>query len=503
MLKRDILKQLDLGNSVAELDQGLSNYFLITDTFDRLIRPNMDLITGEKGTGKTAIYQYLQQCKSSRPELNKVQVIAGINPSGEPIFRRFGDEQKLTEGQYVTIWKLYLLSLISNWVIRNHPKPASKNFQELESLISRLGLLSVDSSAGGVFTRLLGWMRNNASPKSVGVEFSFNEHGFPVIQPKIELGQAEPRSNESSDEIIVSHREAYRLLDSVLAERDITVWVVMDRLDESFVGRPDIEIPALRALVRAFMDVIEFPHICIKLFVRTYLLKKITQDGFVNLTHVNARKVDIEWDDDDLFDLLAQRIRNNHDVLRTIGMGRSNNYQLVRMLFPEVMDSARRQRTWKWILSQIREGNGVKAPRNLIDLCILAQQEQLHKERRSSSEYDAGYPLIDLVSLKKAANKLSGLRLTDTLMAEYTNDIKVLIKSFTNGKSEHSDESIAAMLGIDVGMARLNAQALVDIGFFERVGETYKIPFLYRAGLNITQGKAFNGNSVNSAHNHR
>jgi len=34
----------------------------------------------------------------------------------------------------------------------------------------------------------------------------------------------------------------------------------------------------------------------------------------------------------------------------------------------------------------------------------------------------------------------------------------------------------------------------MDIGFFEPVGETYKIPFLYRAGLNVTQGKAFNGN---------
>jgi hypothetical protein len=29
------------------------------------------------------------------------------------------------------------------------------------------------------------------------------------------------------------------------------------------------------------------------------------------------------------------------------------------------------------------------------------------------------------------------------------------------------------------------------LGFIEPVGATFKVPMLYRAGLNITQGKAF------------
>ncbi len=31
MLLKDILQQLELGNPVAEFDQGLSHYFLVTD----------------------------------------------------------------------------------------------------------------------------------------------------------------------------------------------------------------------------------------------------------------------------------------------------------------------------------------------------------------------------------------------------------------------------------------------------------------------------------------
>lgn len=492
MLKREILQQLDLGNPVAEFDQGLSNYFLVTDAFNRLVRGSVDMITGGKGTGKTAIYQYLQLCQNTQPELKNIHIIAGINPSGEPLFRRFGEEEKLSEGQYVTIWKLYFLSLISNWVIKNQSKPLTKSFTELESLLSNIGLLSGDSSAGSVFPRLMGWLREHVRPKTVGVDISFNEYGFPVYSPKVEFGEAEPRPKGYADGVIISHRDAFKLLEAVLAERNATVWVVMDRLDESFIGRPDIEIPALRALIRSFMDIIEYPHIRIKLFVRTDLFRKITQGGFVNLTHVNARKTDIIWDDEDLMALLCQRIRNNRELLRTIGLGRANNHQLFEALFPKKMDPNRTQLTWNWMLSQIRDGNDIKAPRNLIDLCILAQEEQIRKERRSSDEYEMGLPFIEADSIKKAAVRLSVLRLEDTLLAEYAQDIKVLINAFQNSKAEHNDQSLANMFNVDVEQARLYARALVDIGFFESVGDTYKIPFLYRAGLNITQGKAFN-----------
>lgn len=135
--------------------------------------------------------------------------------------------------------------------------------------------------------------------------------------------------------------------------------------------------------------------------------------------------------------------------------------------------------------------------RNLIDLCVLAQEEQLRKERRSSHEYESGLPIIDADSIKKASVRLSTLRLEDTLLAEYAQDIKVLINAFRNGKAEHNDASLASMFHVDVEQARLYARALNDIGFFDAVGETYKIPFLYRAGLGITQGKAFNGNGQN------
>ncbi|PKN92922.1 MAG: hypothetical protein CVU44_12895 [Chloroflexi bacterium HGW-Chloroflexi-6] len=493
MLAREILQQIEFGNPVAEYDKGLQNYFVITDAFRHLVSGNVDIIAGDKGTGKTAIYQHLKQSYSKIPELMGIDIISGFNVSGEPIFRRLGNEEKLTDGQYVTIWKMYFLSLVGNWFLKKHRSNFSSKAQKLDALLTKIDLLSGDDSAANIFGKLMGWLRNNATPKSVGVEFGLNEYGIPVFTPKVELGKATEKEKVRPE--MISHEEAFSILDDALSEKKIVAWVLMDRLDEAFVGRPDIEIPALRALVRTFMDLRSFKNIHLKLFVRNDLFRKITQEGFVNLTHVSARKKEIVWDDNDLYAMMCQRIRKGEEVLRSIGLYRPSDKQLFNTIFPSQINPARGQpSSWKWVLSQVRDGNGVKAPRNVIDLCIIAQEEQLRKERRSSREFVSGVPLIEAESLKKATIRLSKLRIEDTLLAEYGEDVKRAIKAFQNGKSDHTEKSLSELFHIpDRIQMSLIIKALCDIGFLEQKGEQYMIPPIYRSGLNITKGKA-NGN---------
>jgi hypothetical protein len=149
------------------------------------------------------------------------------------------------------------------------------------------------------------------------------------------------------------------------------------------------------------------------------------------------------------------------------------------------------------MLNQIQDGNRVYAPRNLIDLCGFAQDFQIKKDRNTNREFGPNSALIESDSLKKAAIKLSNQRLTDTLMAEYGNDVKVAIKAFENSKAEHTEETLAALFGFsDPHQTRLVARILCDVGFLEKIDETYRVPFLYRPALNITKGKVNNGNPV-------
>jgi len=485
----EILQKIQFGNPVAEYDTDLQNYFLRTNIFHQVVSGSAEVIAGDKGTGKTAIYQHLRFSYKQIPELYGMELIAGFNLSGEPLFRRLGDETKLTEGQYITVWKMYFLSLAGNWLLKNFRGQKSTKSSRVESLLSKIGLLTVDDSAGTVFSRLMSWLRLNITPKAVGMDVSFNEFGIPVFTPKIELGKAENQDEANAETI--SHHDAFEVLNSALAERNVVLWIALDRLDEAFVGRPDIEALALRALTRAFMDM-DYSHIRLKLFVRNDLFRKITRDGFVNLTHVHARRKEIIWNDEDLLAVLAHRLKNNPEIFRTVGINvnKVSDKQIFHIMFPSKVYQ-QGAGTWNWMLNAIRDGNGVKPPRNLIDLCVMAQEGQLRIETHKSREYAINQPLIEADALKNAAVQLSRQRIEDTLLAEYGEDVKTAIKAFQNSKAEHNEESLADLFGVEVAAARLIATVLTGIGFLEKARDCYKVPALYRPGLNITQGKAF------------
>jgi hypothetical protein len=107
VLVRDVLRSLDLGNSVAEQDAALERYFVETEAFRSLVRGDADIIAGDKGTGKTALFRILQERAASIEELRRVEIVSGFNPAGNPVFQRLAEGEVLGEGQYTTIWKAY------------------------------------------------------------------------------------------------------------------------------------------------------------------------------------------------------------------------------------------------------------------------------------------------------------------------------------------------------------------------------------------------------------
>lgn len=143
------------------------------------------------------------------------------------------------------------------------------------------------------------------------------------------------------------------------------------------------------------------------------------------------------------------------------------------------------------MMSRIRDGNGVRPPRNLIDLVRKAQEEQLRREERSKTEYEPGHPIISSDALKKGLGRLSTERVQDTLLAEAGEEAALWIEKFRDGRAEHNRDTIAATVGRSPEDLAEPVRILKDLGFLEPIGATFKVPMLYRAGLNITQGKAF------------
>lgn len=491
-----LLEKLYLGNSVAEFDQNLPKYFIRNAAYRNLINGRADLIAGDKGTGKSAIFKYLASQYTSLEQLNNVEIVAGFNLTGSPIFNDLKQAGDLDEQAYIIVWKTYIFSLVSNWVLDFLDGHRNKNLQELDWLLTtKLGLRSKNDNPSGIFSGLVTWARKSIVLKAIGVETSFDPSGMINFTPKVELGKNDAKS-EGLDDPTTSYipdDTALKLLNDVLIEHDLTIWVLLDRLDEAFIALPDIEKPALRALLRTYLDLLAFERIGLKLFVRKDLFRKVVSGGFVNLTHVTARRIEIDWYKDDLLSVLCERVRQSDGFLDLIQGQNLTDQQLFDTLFPYQMGNGRNHPiTWRWMLSYIRDGNNVYSPRNLIDLVNKAIHQQIRREQRFKRKYEKNQPLIEHQSLRLAYEQLSQDRVIDTLLAEVDKEVKVLVEALRNGKSEHNLDSLKELLCVNNDNYVLSfASALKDIGLFEIKGQTFEIPHLYRYGLNIKRGKAF------------
>jgi hypothetical protein len=497
MLVRDLLRNLNLGSSVAEHDELLERHFVETETFRALAQGRVDVVAGDKGTGKSALYRILTKRYTTTPELRDVEIVSAFNPVGAPMFQRLSENATLGESDYKSLWKTFFLALAGNWILELADGDYTPKMVELDNILASANLRSPDDSASGVFTRILTALKRRLNIRTGEIRLKSGEvRGR--IGPAELAGRVEFAVEPGVDEVAgVRHDDALRLLDGILDSSGITLWLTLDRLDEAFQESPELEKSALRALLRTYLDMQEFGRIRLKLFLRRDLFRRVSSGGFVNLTHVNSKKIEIIWDDADLFSLLYKRVAGNEAFLRDLGLKRGTPNEVFAALFPEKVDPGdRKPTTWTWILGRIRDGNGVKPPRNLIDLIIKSSEAQLRQEDRSAREYTPGVPLISSDSLKRGLEALSSERVEDTLLAEAGADLSEVIERFRRGKSEHNIKTLADLLGEDVDE---KIKYLQNIGFLEKVGPSYKIPMLYRTGLEITQGKAFASTSLAQA----
>ena len=142
-------------------------------------------------------------------------------------------------------------------------------------------------------------------------------------------------------------------------------------------------------------------------------------------------------------------------------------------------------------MSRIRDGNDVRPPRNLIDLVNLAREEQMRAESRTPQSLKQSVPLVSGDSLRSAHERLSAQRVEDTLLAESASDTAALIEKFRKAKAEHNLETLASTLDLQGDSLHAAVRQLVEVGFLEALRASWKVPMLYRDGLEVRQGKAF------------
>lgn len=135
-----------------------------------------------------------------------------------------------------------------------------------------------------------------------------------------------------------------------------------------------------------------------------------------------------------------------------------------------------------------KDGRGVVTPRDVIELLTRAkqhQQDECDADANGSAEY-----IVGATATKYGLGELSKRKRDTLLKAEFPH-FWDHIKKFEGGRTEYGVRAMQKTLGKEWASV---IDDLVGIGLFEEAKRsglhTFKVPFVYREGLSLTQGRA-------------
>ena len=499
MDKLALLRQITFGERVAEQETAeLSTYFVETDQWNRIYRGEIDVIRGEKGAGKSAIYSLLI-AKTDDLFDRRILLAAAEKPRGAPIFKDLVADPPTSEPEFVGMWKLYILTLIAG-KLREFDVKGADAAAVLRALTDAGLLEETGFDLASILYAIRTYARKFTAIEGVEgglkVDPTTGTHGF---TGKITFREPSPelkaKGYSSVDALI-------RRANAALQTAAYQVWVLFDRLDVAFADSAELEVNALRALFRVYLDLAEHDQIKLKIFLRSDIWKRITEGGFREASHI-TRFVVLEWKTPSLLNLIVKRLLKNTPLVDAFNINRDEvlkdfeqQQKVFYVFFPaQVEQGPRKSTTLDWLVSRTADATDKTAPRELIHLLSSISETEIARLERG--EPPAPDPqLFDRSVFKAALPAVSEARLVQTLYAEYP-DAERFLRKLKGEKTEQTIESLAAIWEVSEARAAEQAQQLVNIGFFQQRGSreqpTYWVPFLYRDALNMVQGLAEEG----------
>jgi hypothetical protein len=488
----DILRQSSFGSRTAEEEQdSIGSYFVQTEQWRRVFAGAVDVVYGQKGSGKSAIYSLI--LKSSDELFDKnVIVIAGERPQGAPAFSSIKDDFPVSESEFVNLWKIYFLTLVGH-AIKDYGIDNPKS-RKLVGTLEEADLLPAGFSLSKYLKYAFDYLKS-FRPRVSGIEGGISIDPTtlaPSATTKIVF--AEPsRENAKLGAIFVD--ELFQIANAAFEESGYSIWIMLDRLDVAFSESVELETAALRSLFKFYLDTKQIDRIRPKIFLRTDIWDNLSKDGFREASHIE-KSLTIQWNDDDLNHLIIRRVIHNDAICEAYNVNRQDvassterQEALWDQIFPKQVDSGpNKPTTFNWLLSRTRDASQRSAPRELIHFLNELRDRQISRIERGERGPTENR-LFEQVTFKEALPEVSRVRLQQTLYAEYPSQ-KKNVERLKDQKATQSASSLAEIWSVDEVTASSYAADLERIGFFERFGQGWRVPFIYRPALNLVQGSS-------------
>jgi hypothetical protein len=442
-----LLTALDLGTSVAEQDQLLQSARIETSVFSDLLADRVDLIPGTKGSGKSALFRIITDFMPSfLLQQKKVIVAHGVKSQGDPVFHVFTEQfEKLTEDDFVSFWCIYLVSLAHEQFIKD-PKfseyiaRADEEVKKFKAACEKAGIPEIQAARS--LKSILEWCLKTLSswrPKlnyllpegsgKIEIDLFGNLHDYKQSSQKPE--NTPKYINEIQDSI-----------ENILKINNLSLWLMIDKLDEIFPRRSDLERRALRGLLRA-VKYFSSERLRVKIFLRDDMLEQIVSggEGFTALTHITARQADkLRWTEEQILSFIVKRFVANENFIHfakidkeKIDASSVNRTECFNIIFPpSVFRGPKQSSTLRWIINRCSDGLGVVTPRDVLDLLTRAKQKRVDT-LAGNPEIQSDY-LFDSGSIIYGFNELS-LKKRDTYLKAEFPHLWPIMEKFSGGKN--------------------------------------------------------------------
>ncbi|MGO8122184.1 P-loop ATPase, Sll1717 family [Rhizobium ruizarguesonis] len=278
--------------------EDVPRYFFRGDEYDRIMTGDYSLVIGRKGTGKTAIAEYISRASSNNYASKKLSF------KNFPFNELYSlqDDRFTHPNQYITIWKYVILSFVCRMIGEN-PKTDPLVARQLEQIFGN----NADTNLSSLIKR---W--------TIGkLNLSFFGTGGTIEKAETAGHRDWIRSVEQLESIIVKYSGGSRY------------FVVLDELDEDFkdvIGRykNDQYLQLITGLIKAVSEIRSISvsnslNICPVIFLRDDIFDLIRDNDKNKLVDVTLQLL---WDETKIKSMLAFRIwRSNEDDVKSATFG--------------------------------------------------------------------------------------------------------------------------------------------------------------------------------------
>ena len=197
---------------------------------------NIDVVSGPKGAGKSALYTLLNK-KENELFDKQILIASAENVRGATAFQSIITDPPTSERSFIYIWKLYCLTLIAKnlreFEVKNEAAESIVSSLETAKLLPATTTLS--TLFRGVSNYLQGWIKRDAKSVEYGLTIDPTT-GTPTATRKIEF--AEKTEDQTLGDLPVD--ELLAAADQALKQEGLTLWILFDRLDVLHSQRPPI-----------------------------------------------------------------------------------------------------------------------------------------------------------------------------------------------------------------------------------------------------------------------